>query len=119
MSSDPDEAPAWRVSCLCAAWCRTCDDYRPTFDALREAFAARADFRWLDIEDDEAVLGEVDVQDFPTLLISRGDKVVFFGPVLPHAQTARQLIARALDGALPSVGDARIANLAARIARLP
>ena len=73
------------VACLCAAWCRTCDEYRPTFDALAREFEREARFVWVDIEDDEDALGSVDVVDFPTLLIARGERIDFFGPVLPHA----------------------------------
>jgi thioredoxin 1 len=103
------------VSCLCAAWCRTCDDYRPTFDALAAEFEGRARFRWVDIEDDEAALGDVDVVDFPTLLIARSGEACFFGPVMPHVQTARQLIERALAGALPVVADETLIGLPGRI----
>ncbi len=106
------------VACLCAAWCRTCDEYRATFEMLRGEFGAQAQFRWVDIEDDEAVLGELDVVDFPTLLIAAGEAIHFIGPVLPHAQAARQLLERALRGELALVDDATLAGLAARIAAL-
>jgi thiol-disulfide isomerase/thioredoxin len=109
----------WLVAVLCAAWCRTCDEYRPTFDALARRFGAQAAFRWVDIEDDEAALGEVDVVDFPTLLIAHGDTVYFFGPVLPQAGAARQLIERALQGQLAVVRDAALAGLPARLRALP
>ncbi|MBX3604790.1 MAG: thioredoxin family protein [Piscinibacter sp.] len=114
-----DVSPAWQVACLCAAWCRTCDEYRPTFDALAREFGAQAVFRWVDIEDDEAALGDVDVVDFPTLLVAHGDTVRFYGPVLPHAQTARQLIERALRHELPAVHDAALDGLPARLAVRP
>ena len=65
MSESVDAAPAWLVACLCAAWCRTCDDYRPTFDALAREFEREARFVWVDIEYDEEALGDVDVVDFP------------------------------------------------------
>ena len=43
------------VACLCAQWCDTCVAYKPGFHALAERFP-RAEFRWVDIEDDaEAV----------------------------------------------------------------
>ena len=106
------------VACLCAAWCRTCDDYRPTFDALAQEFASDARFVWVDIEDDEAALGGVDVVDFPTLLIANGDAIDFYGPVLPHAQTARQLLQRALKGALGGASDPALAGLPARLRAL-
>ena len=107
------------AACLCAAWCRTCDDYRPTFDALASEFSTQARFVWVDIEDDEEALGDVDVQDFPTLLVARGDAVLFYGPVLPHAATARALLQRAAAGDLSAVLDPELNGLPARIARLP
>ena len=115
---DPADAAPLLVACLCAAWCRTCDDYRPTFDTLAAEFGAQARFVWVDIEDDEAALGNVDGVDFPTLLIARGGDTGFFGPVTPHAQTARQLLRRALQGALGRVDDAALTGLAQRIAAL-
>jgi thioredoxin 1 len=113
-ATDPD----CLVACLCAAWCRTCGDYRPTFDALMREFAHGARFVWVDIEDDEAALGGVDVVDFPTLLIAHGERIDFYGPVLPHAQTARQLVQRALQGALHTPPDAALAGLPARLRAL-
>jgi len=103
------------VACLCADWCDTCRDYRPVFDALAREFGAQAAFVWVDIEDDEAALGNVDVEDFPTLLIARGDDIAFFGPVLPHAQTAQRLVQEALRGELRAVADAQLDGLPARV----
>lgn len=106
------------VACLCAAWCRTCDEYRPTFEALAREFGASMRFRWVDIEDDEQALGDVDVVDFPTLLIAQGEAVHFFGPVLPHAQAARQLIERALRHELALSREPALIGLPSRIASL-
>jgi thioredoxin 1 len=106
------------VACLCAAWCRTCDEYRRNFDSLAAAFGDRVCLAWVDIEDHEEALGAIDVVDFPTLLIARGDEALFFGPVLPHAQTARQLVQRALDGSLAMAADAALEGLPARIRAL-
>ena len=106
------------VACLCAAWCRTCDDYRPTFDMLAREFCNDARFVWVDIEDDETALGGVDVVDFPTLLIARGDVIDFYGPVLPHAQTARQIVQRALRGELREVTYAALSGLPTRLRTL-
>ena len=108
----------WLVACLCAAWCRTCDAYAPTFEQLEREFAPRVRFVPVDIEDHEDALGELDVVDFPTLLIAEGDTIHFLGPVLPHAQTARQLIERALKGQLLPVRDAALVGLAGRIGAL-
>jgi len=116
MSDSPDAAAL--VACLCAAWCRTCDEYRSVFETLRAEFGTRAKFVWVDIEDDEAVLGELDIEDFPTLALVRGEHIAFFGPVLPHLQTARQLIERGLHGELPPVDEAPLAGLPARLRTL-
>ena len=99
------------VACLCAAWCRTCDAYRDTLAATRDALArahpeAALRFVWVDIEDEAALIGDLDVEDFPTLLVARGAAVLFFGPVLPHAQTVDRLVRGLLEhpAALPLVG---------------
>ncbi len=118
MSEPPRADAPLLVACLCAAWCRTCDEYRPTFDALAAEFGAQAHFVWVDIEDEADALGAVDVVDFPTLLIARDGRPCFFGPVLPHAQTARQLVRRAAQGALPDLDDADLEGLPARLRAL-
>jgi thioredoxin 1 len=119
MRETADVAHPLLVACLCAAWCRTCEDYRPTFDALAREFAGNSRFVWVDIEDEEGELGGVDVVDFPTLLISRGEIIDFFGPVLPHAQTARQLLQRALRAELGMVTDAALSGLPGRLSAFP
>ena len=107
-------APLW-VACLCAQWCRTCGDYRPVFDALAPALGARVERVWVDIEDDEAALGAIDVEDFPTLLIARGDQVLFFGPITPHPATLARLVQSALDGDLKPVSEPTLAGLPGRL----
>jgi len=94
------------VACLCAQWCRTCDAYRDTLVAARDAVRrarpeAALRFLWVDIEDESELVGDLDIEDFPTLLLARGDAVLFFGPVLPHAQTLERLVRSAMDGAAP------------------
>lgn len=114
--SEPESG--WLVACLCAAWCRTCDEYRPTLERLAHEFAGRAAFRWVDIEDDEDALGELDVLDFPTLLIAEGETIHFLGPVLPMPATARTLIERALRRELAALRDPAHAGLATRLRAL-
>jgi thioredoxin 1 len=93
------------VACLCAAWCTSCRGYRATFDALAAQFAGRADFAWIDVEDDADALGDLDIEDFPTLLIAEPGLLRFLGPVTPQPQTAERLVRQALDGALEQAGD--------------
>lgn len=81
----------WVVACLCAAWCGTCATYRATFEHL----AARhpdIHFVWIDIEDHADIVGDLDVDNFPTLLIQKADVIAFFGTVLPDEALAQRLI---------------------------
>lgn len=104
------------VFCLCAAWCRNCDDYRPTFDAASAALGTQARFRWVDIEDEEALVGDIDVADFPTLLVATGDRPVFLGPLTPQPAVLMRLLRSALAGALPPLPDADAIAFLARAA---
>ena len=51
--------------------------------------------RWIDIEDEADLLGDVDVETFPTLLLIGPEGVRFAGPVAPHADTLRRLLLQA------------------------
>lgn len=96
---NPDtNAPLRRVVCLCAQWCDTCRDYRAVFDEIGAAHP-RLDFVWVDIEDQADLVGDVEVETFPTLLIADGAALRFFGPLMPQPQT----LARLLEG-LPLQG---------------
>jgi len=81
----------WIVACLCAAWCGTCETYRATFE---EVAARNSDkfFVWIDIEDHADVVGDLDVENFPTLLIQHHELVAFFGTMLPDAALAHRLV---------------------------
>jgi thioredoxin 1 len=108
-----------RVWCLCAAWCRTCDDYRPTFDAALAALGPAATGAWIDIEDEAALVGDLDVEDFPTLLIARDGRPVFLGPLTPQPGVVARLLRSALDGALPPIDDAAARGFVERARRVP
>ncbi|HSY29699.1 MAG TPA: thioredoxin family protein [Burkholderiaceae bacterium] len=79
------------VACLCAAWCDTCTAYKRKFDELATLHPNQR-FVWIDIEDQAAVVGELDVSNFPTLLIQRHDIVCFFGTVQPDLRQADRLL---------------------------
>jgi len=70
------------VSCLCAEWCNTCVEYRPGFLALALKFP-QACFRWIDIEDQADEVGDLEVENFPTIRVTRGEEVLFHGTQLP------------------------------------
>lgn len=97
------------VVCLCADWCGTCRDYRPVFDQVAAAHPGMP-FLWLDIEDQAALVGDLDIETFPTLLIADGAALRFAGPLLPHAGTLARLLDSLEAGATP-VSDAALADL--------
>ena len=110
----PDSTPLL-VAGLCAQWCGTCRDWRAVFDAQADAHAGRADFAWVDVEDHDEVMGSIDVENFPTLMIARGDDVLFFGTITPHAQTLARLVQSALQGDLKPVEDDEVDGLPQRV----
>ena len=96
----------WTVACLCAAWCGTCSSYRAAFDGLAARHPDKT-FVWIDIEDQADVVGDLDVENFPTLLLQHGDTVAFFGTVVPDPQVAERLIV-----SQAALGDDELARLA-------
>jgi thioredoxin-like negative regulator of GroEL len=84
-------SPRWVVACLCAGWCSTCGTYRATFEQLAARHPDKL-FVWIDIEDQADLVGELDVENFPTLLIQRQQVVAFFGTVLPDPVLAERLL---------------------------
>ncbi|WP_179402970.1 thioredoxin family protein [Burkholderia guangdongensis] len=80
------------VACLCAEWCGTCRDYAAAFDRLADAHPD-ACFVWIDIETHADRLDELDVENFPTILIEDADAARFFGTVLPHASIVDRMLA--------------------------
>lgn len=97
----------WVVACLCAAWCGTCGSYRATFEQLAERHPDKL-FVWIDIEDHADIVGDLDVENFPTLLIQRDDVVAFFGTMLPDPALADRLVK-----AQAALGAGELAQLAA------
>lgn len=57
--------------------------------------------RWCDIEDEAELVGDVDVEDFPTLLIIRGGQAFYFGTSLPLEPVVAQLLRAVRDSAGP------------------
>ena len=83
------------VACLCAGWCHLCDDYRAVLRAVAAEMspcAADLQWHWIDIEDEADLIGEIDVETFPTLVIADADTVRFAGPLMPHPDMLRRLL---------------------------
>jgi len=104
----------WLVACLCAEWCGSCREYHAAFEAAARELSGAARFAWIDIEDEPEVLGDLEITDFPSLLIARGDEVAFYGSVTPQPGTLARLVRRAVAGELGVVRDAAVAGLASR-----
>ncbi|MCM3565866.1 thioredoxin family protein [Hydrogenophaga intermedia] len=93
------------VVCLCADWCGTCRDYRPEFETLT---GAQPDWRtrWVDVEDFETVLDDVDITTFPLILIVDGaGTLCFAGPVTPQPGMLQRLCQAAQLGSLRATED--------------
>lgn len=111
----PAADPRLLVACLCAGWCGTCREYFPGFAAQAASRDTGARFLWVDIEDHDEVPGDLDIDNFPTLLFVRDDEVLFFGTVTPHLSTLERLVDRALAGDLTPLRQASLDGLPARL----
>ncbi|MES2941359.1 MAG: thioredoxin family protein, partial [Pseudomonadota bacterium] len=90
------ETDPW-VVCLCADWCGLCRDYRQVLKQVAARYPA-SPFAWLDIEDQADLVGDLDIETFPTLLVADEAGVLFLGTLTPHAETLARLLASLLDG---------------------
>ena len=97
-------APTIDVACLCAAWCRLCDDYRAVLESLADEFdqgAVVVRWHWVDIEDEADLLGDFDVETFPTIIVADAAHVRFAGPVTPQREALRRLLRATVIDATP------------------
>ncbi|NBY32657.1 MAG: thioredoxin [Betaproteobacteria bacterium] len=102
-SSPASTTPQLWVYCLCAQWCGTCREYQPLFDRLA-ADMPQARFVWVDVEEHDALLGDLDIENFPTLLLANAQRqACFAGTVLPHADTLQRMCQAALQGDFPPI----------------
>lgn len=78
--------------CLCAEWCGVCREYRSGFEEIVRQFPALPCY-WLDVEVHADELGDLDVENFPTLLIKRRQWVLFYGSMPPAPGHLRRTLA--------------------------
>jgi thioredoxin 1 len=79
------------VVCLCAGWCDTCTAFRAGFERIAGTRPAQT-YVWLDIEDDSGLCGDIDVENFPTLAVFRGGRLLHYGVSLPQEGTVARLV---------------------------
>ena len=84
------------VACLCAAWCDTCVAYQPGFLAMAERFP-RAEFRWVDIEDEAEAIEGIEVENFPTIVVRRARETLFQGPLPPQHGHLQRLLEKLIS----------------------
>ena len=108
------------VACLCAAWCRTCESYQQVFEAAcAELPQADLQVRWIDIEDEAELIGDLDIETFPTLLVADEQQVRFAGPLTPQPETLRRILRAHMAAARPAQVDPAYQTLAARLRQAP
>ena len=83
------------VARLCAAWCHTCEDYKVVSEQVKiepalSGVALR--WHWIDIEDEADLVGDFDVETFPTIVVIDAVAVRFAGPLTPQPDTLRRLL---------------------------
>ena len=98
------ERSPFLVACLCAAWCDTCKNYRTAFDALGSKHPEKC-FVWIDIEDQASLLDDLDIENFPSLLIQYQDKILFLGTMLPDVQLLDRLLQTISDDVKTNTAD--------------
>lgn len=111
-------SPVLDIACLCAAWCGTCGAYAQVFQELERAWPGHR-FRWIDIEDEAELVGDFDVETFPTLVVADAERVRFAGPLTPQPETLlRVLHATLANAAGPGQPDAAVNAFAERLRAL-
>ncbi len=98
------------IVCYCAEWCRTCEAFKTAFATLSSEYNEQYAFVYIDVEDHYEMLGDEDIDNFPTILIQRGETNHYFGEILPYASHLKQLIDK-VDVLESDVGLPHLASL--------
>lgn len=101
----PMATPNLRIFCLCAQWCVICREFEPAFQRLA---TDHPEHRWqsLDIEDHEALLADIDIENFPTVVIlNSAQQVCFAGTIEPRIDSLQRLVQAAQAGDLHLTAD--------------
>jgi thioredoxin 1 len=113
MQANSDETSGRWVFGLCAQWCGVCRDWRAAFDAAA-ARHPRDRFVWIDVEDEDELVGDLDIETFPTLLVGTSARPLFFGAILPSPELLTRLLA-SLDGSANAIATPESKDLLNRL----
>lgn len=120
------QPPPLHLACLCAAWCRLCDGYAAVYaDAVAVLRQTRPllQAHWIDIEDESDLVGDLDVETFPTLVLVQGPHTLFAGTLTPQPETLLRVLRAALDaadrGAPPAPQPPEVLAFAERLLQRP
>ena len=90
------------VYCFCAAWCGICREIQPAMEAFD---LAGFQLHWVDIEDHSDAMEEIEIQTFPTIVVTgRDTRILFAGPIEPRMGNLTRLL-EALSPAGPTAPD--------------
>ena len=85
-------AASWTVVCLCAQWCRVCQQYAQDFAAVQAA-QPQVRWVWVDVEEQEQAMGDWEIETFPTVLLAQGEQLRFMGVLQPQMAVLQRLLA--------------------------
>jgi thiol-disulfide isomerase/thioredoxin len=78
---------------LCARWCSVCRDFFLSCKTTAARYSQQYPdtfFLYLDIEEDENITGDIDVDNFPTLLVFRNETLLHFKPIIAREEAMIQ-----------------------------
>ena len=120
-TSSPADAPALAarlangellVVGLCADWCGTCKEFRPALERIA-ATMPLVTFVWLDVEDDSALAGDIDIENFPSLAVFRDGQAMHYGVTDPLQGVVVRLLGALFEN------DRIVASVPRAVAALP
>ena len=110
-------AAALVVVAFCADWCGTCREFRPVLERIAAAHPEWL-VAWADIEDDAGLVGDFDVDNFPTLAVFRDGRPLHFGVSLPLENVVTRLLQSIqAGGGTPGDVPAEVGEMGARLRR--
>ncbi len=96
-SESPSNLTIW---CLCAEWCLICREFKSTFLNLQSVHPQHQ-WRWIDLEDHDEELSDIDLQGFPNIVIaSSTGQWCFAGTIEPRIEILLRIVRSSLAGEL-------------------